>query len=206
MNVYVKGGIVSLFLIAGGLYWFWSYRDQLPVREKPAHYDLIDKMERERVPGIQLPRVDGSQFDLESIKGKIVIVNFWASWCNPCVEEFPSLIKLVEHFNGEVILLAVSTDESRADMEAFLKAFDLPKPHMEILWDPDRKVANSYGVVKIPESFLVGKDLKLIRKVIGIDDWATPDALEFFQSLVSGDPGFTGMKTAPKDDGALKSQ
>lgn len=196
MNVYVRGAILSLALIVGGGYWFWRYQDQLPVREKPKHFYLIDKMEKEGVPSFTLPRSDGKPFDLGSVKGKILIVNFWASWCNPCVEEFPSLIKLIDHFKGEVVLVAVSTDESRADMDAFLQAFDLPKSHMEILWDPSRKVADSYGVGKIPESFLVGKDLKLIRKVIGIDDWATPDAIEYFRTLVTGDTTFSGMTKA----------
>ncbi|MCM2280909.1 MAG: TlpA family protein disulfide reductase [Bdellovibrionaceae bacterium] len=197
MNAYVKGAILSLILVAGGLYWFWRYQDQLPVREKPAHYNLIDKMEREGVPTFQLPRLNGSQFDFKSVQGKVVIVNFWASWCNPCVQEFPSLIKLIDHFKGDVILLAISTDENKSDIESFLKAFGLPKPNIEILWDPERKVATTYGVGKIPESFLVGKNQKLIRKIIGIDDWATPDAFAFFTSLVQGGAPAPAPDAAP---------
>ena len=184
MNVYIKGAVGSLLLIAGALYWFSRNEHRLPVHQAPEHYALINRMEREGVTPFQLPRVDGTPFDLKSVQGKVVILNFWASWCNPCVQEFPSLIQLVERFKGEIVLVAVSTDENKADMEAFLKAFGLPKPGIEILWDKDRAIANSYGVGKIPESFLIGRDMKLIRKVIGIDNWFTPDAVEFFADLI----------------------
>ncbi len=184
MSAYIKGGIFCLVLISTGLYWFISRQDQLPVSRPPEQYSLIDKMEKVGVPEFALPRLDGSRFSFRDLAGKIVILNFWASWCNPCVEEFPSLMKLVEKFGGELTLVAVSADEDKKDMDAFLKAFGLPKPNIEILWDQEKKTSGLYGVAKIPESFLVGRDQKLIRKVVGIDDWYTEGSILYFADLL----------------------
>ncbi len=184
MAAYLKGGIVCLFLISASLYWYITSQDQLPVSRPPEQFTLIDKMEKVGVPDFSLVRLDGSEFRLKNLSGKLVILNFWASWCNPCVEEFPSLIKLVEKFNGELQLVAVSADEDKKDMDAFLKAFGLPKPNVEILWDKEKKTSPKYGVSKIPESFLISRDQKLIRKVVGIEDWYTEGSLLYFGDLL----------------------
>lgn len=183
MNVYVKGGIVCALIIGGVLGWFFYSRDSLSVYKKPDQFSKIDDMEKQGIPDFTLPRLDDSAFQSSSTRGKVVIVNFWASSCNPCVEEFPSLIKLIDKFAGEVLLVAVSADEEKKDIEAFLKAFGLPKPNIEILWDKDRKIAEKFGVSKVPESFLVGKDGKLIRKIIGIENWFTEGSVAYFSEL-----------------------
>lgn len=184
MNAYVKGGIVAVALIIGLYYWYHTNMAELPVNKTPAEFKLITKMENEGVPDFQLERLDGTTLKFSELKGKIVILNFWASWCNPCVEEFPSMIKLVDHFKGDVVVVAVSTDDDRKDIEAFLKAFGLPKPGFEVVWDKNKEVMAQYGINKIPESFLVGKDLKLIRKVLGIENWYSDGAVSYFQGLV----------------------
>ena len=94
------------------------------------------------------------------------------------------MMKLVERFNGDVQLVAISTDENREDVETFLKAFGLPKKNITILLDPKRSVADLYGVGKIPESFLINKDGRLVRKIVGIDDWYSDRAVEYFMDLV----------------------
>ena len=94
------------------------------------------------------------------------------------------MIKLVERFKGDIVVLAVSTDDDRKDIDAFLKAFGLPKPNFEVVWDKDKSAMKAYGINKIPESFLVRQDMKLIRKVIGIEDWYTDGAIDYFHSLV----------------------
>ncbi len=113
-------------------------------------------------------------------------MNFWASWCNPCVEEFPSMVKLVKEFKGDVVILAISEDDQTDDIKVFTKAMGLPEPHFEVVWDKDKRSMKDYGVEKLPESFLVGRDGKLIRKVLGIDNWSSDDALAYFKMLVAG--------------------
>lgn len=188
MNVYVKGGIAALIL-AGALFAWYQWKEpSLPVNQSPVGFQLIKQMERDGVPDIELSRLDGTTFKLSSLRGKIVIVNFWASWCNPCVEEFPSLVKLISQFNKDVVVVAVSEDETREDMQSFMKAMGLPKPGFEMLFDDAKKNMQAYGVEKIPETFLVGRDGKLIRKVLGIENWANDDAVGYFKMLIGQMP------------------
>jgi peroxiredoxin len=186
MNAYVKGGIVAILVALGCVAWYLSNQDALPVNQSPARFKALDAMEKEGVPDFELAQMDGKKLRLSDYRGKIVILNFWASWCNPCVEEFPSMMKLIEEFKGEVVIVAVSSEESKPDIETFMKAFQLPKPNFNVVWDPDKAVMQKYGVEKVPESFLVGRDGKLIRKVMGIENWNTPDAIEFFRLLLAG--------------------
>jgi len=78
----------------------------------------------------------------------------------------------------------VSSDFSKKDIEVFVKAFEGNKDNVELLWDKDAKVSKSYGTTKLPESYLVGRDLKLIRKIIGIEEWYNKSAKEYMQTLV----------------------
>lgn len=119
------------------------------------------------------------------IKSPIIVLNFWASWCGPCVEEVPSLIKMVKKFNGKVHLLAISGDESLEEVQTFVKAFPgLKNNHIDIIWDPKREIIGRYNVAKLPESMIITPEGKLIRKVIGSIDWASQDAEAYFKSLV----------------------
>ena len=172
------GSLVLLMAIA----WvFWG--DRLAVSKSPQLYSLIDSFENSGVPAFRLPDISGGNFSSEQMRGKVAIVGFWASWCNPCVEEFPSMVKLVEHFKGDVVLVAISSDEKKEDISTFLHALKLNSHYMHVLWDPDRNVANSFGVEKLPESFIVGREGKLIRKIVGSENWYSPGAISYMEKL-----------------------
>lgn len=184
MNAYVKGGIVVVLLLAGIFFWYQHNLESFDVNRPPDKFQMLDQMEKDGVPDFTVSRMDGSSVKLSEYRGKIVVVNFWASWCNPCVEEFPSMVKLVETFKGEVVVLAISTDDHKEDIDSFIRVFGLPKKGFEVLWDKDKTVMNQFGVDKIPESFIVGKDMKLLRKVLGIEDWSSTGAIAYFASLL----------------------
>jgi peroxiredoxin len=93
------------------------------------------------------------------------------------------MIKLVDEMKGDVVVLAVSSDDDQKEITPFLKAFALPKPNFDVVWDADKKVLDLFGVTKVPESFVVGKDGKLIRKVLGIENWASGGAIDYFRML-----------------------
>lgn len=185
MNIYVKSAIVAGIAIVGIYTWYRSSYSKLTVNRPPSQFELVDRMEKEGVPDFSLKRLDGSDLKLSDFRGKVVVINFWASWCNPCVEEFPSMLKLAEHYNGKLVILAVSTDELKSDIVAFVKAFGLPKKGFEVVWDEKRTIMSKYDIEKIPESFLVGKDGKLIRKILGSEDWSSKDALAYFDGLIN---------------------
>ncbi len=182
---HVKG--LLAVLIAAAIMWMgWSYyRDFLYQGQKPPEGTLkLNDLSQQGLPDFELQDTRGQSIRLSDFKDKVVIVNFWASWCDPCVEEFPSLMNLIEHFDGKVKLLAISADKEKEDMENFLKAFSATSPHLIVMWDKEQKVAKSFGTTVLPESYILGYDNKLIRKVAGVEDWATPYAKEFFESLI----------------------
>lgn len=186
---HLKGLLVVLF--AGGIMWMgWSYyRDFLYQGQKPTQStQVLNEIERKGVPDFELNDVNGKAIQLSTLQDKIVIVNFWASWCDPCVEEFPSLMALLKEFPKEVVLLAISADYNMEDMNNFLKAFKAEGPNLHVLWDKDQKVAKSYGTTVLPESYILGYNNKLIRKVAGVDDWSSPYALDFFRNLIAEKP------------------
>lgn len=186
MNHYLKGAIVAVLAAAGVFVWYRSQEAKLPANQSPQSFQVINQMELNGVPDFDLERLDGTRFKLSDLKGKIIVVNFWASWCNPCVEEFPSIVKLAERMKGELVVVAVSTDEVKKDVEPFLRAFKVPKQGFEVVWDKDRKISELYGVGKIPESYIVGADFKLARKIVGIENWGSDEAVQFFQALKLG--------------------
>lgn len=186
MNAYIKGALGALVLAAAGYGIYMAYEAKLPANQSPAEFQVISKMESEGVPDFTLERLDGTKLKLSDYKGKMLIVNFWASWCNPCVEEFPSMVRLAEKMKGDMVVIAVSTDENRKDIETFLKLFGLPKPGFEIVWDRDGKLKDTYAVGKIPESYIVTPDFKLARKILGVEKWDSDEAVQYFQLLGHG--------------------
>ena len=114
-----------------------------------------------------------------------MIINFWASWCDPCVEEFPSFLKLLDHFKGRIKILAISADNNKEDIETFIKAFNGNSENLIVMWDKEQKVAKSFGTRILPESYIIGLNNKFVRKVTGIDNWYTPQAIEFFENLLT---------------------
>lgn len=174
--------LLALLAIPISKYWAFLTRGMSP----PASSYMIDQMEATGIPDFTLPDRTGTPVNFKSIIGnRLIVVNFWASWCAPCVKEFPSLKRLAEKFSDKLLIVAVSNDYEKADLESFLASFgDVPK-NFVVLWDKDKKVADLYGTQVLPESYIAKPDLKLIRKVAGVDEWDSAGAIEFFQRLVA---------------------
>ncbi len=141
----------------------------------------LDAMEQ-GVPQFQAKTINGNTVSMDDFKGRLVILNFWASWCNPCISEIPSLASLVKRFNGQISLIAVSEDEKLSDLQAFLKSFpELKSNNIYVVFDESRELMTKYGTERLPESYLIGKQGKLIKKVVGSIDWHTPHSEEFIK-------------------------
>ena len=134
-------------------------------------------------PNFRLPGLDGQMVSLTDYKGKVVLLNIWATWCPPCVEEMPSMEKLYQELQGEGCeILAVSIDESGAqDVLPFMKKHKLSFP---ALIDSRGTLKGLYQTTGVPESFIIDKDGMLVEKVIGPRDWAVPEAIRFFRNLI----------------------
>jgi thiol-disulfide isomerase/thioredoxin len=120
---------------------------------------------------------------LSDLKGKVVLLNFWATWCPPCRDEMPSMMKLNSAMAGKPFqLVAVSIDEGGVpEIEAFFKesGFNFPA-----YTDPEGKATETYGVTGVPESFIIDKNGMLVKKVIGPLAWDSPDTISFLEGLM----------------------
>jgi cytochrome c biogenesis protein CcmG, thiol:disulfide interchange protein DsbE len=129
----------------------------------------------------------GKPTHLSDLRGKVVILNFWASWCPPCVEEAPSLNRLQKHIasrNG--LILGVAADENPAAYEKFLtdQAVVFPTYRDPATKDNRSPIAVSYGTAMIPETYVIDRHGKIARKFIGFQQWDSPDMLAYFDALL----------------------
>jgi peroxiredoxin len=137
-------------------------------------------------PGFRLPALTGGDKDLASWRGKIVVLNFWATWCPPCVAEMPSLERLHRALGPEgLAVVTVSTDEDEEVLREFVTRFGLTLP---VLLDPGGRVAGgAYHTTGYPETFVLDRSGVLLRHHIGPAEWDTPEALAHFRELLGPD-------------------
>ncbi|MFQ5485048.1 MAG: TlpA family protein disulfide reductase [Desulfobacterales bacterium] len=126
--------------------------------------------------------LNGNQVSLVDHRGKIVFLNFWATWCPPCRIEMPSMEKLHNRFkNDDFIILAIDLQENREQVKRFKERFKLT---FTILLDSDGKVGATYGIRSIPATYLVDRNGYLIGGALGARDWASDDAFQLFEHLL----------------------
>ncbi len=120
----------------------------------------------DKAPDFTVEMVDGSQVTLSKLKGKVVVVNFWATWCPPCREELTHVEKeLIERFKGKpFVFLPISRGEKKATVEAFRKKMHYTFP---MGLDPQQTIYKKYASNYIPRNFVVGKDGKVIYTSVG---------------------------------------
>jgi len=134
-----------------GKSYFFCKRDELKTfMDDPEAY-LPPKLPRP-LPAFDLTDVDGGKWNPETLADKVVLIDWWATWCGPCKEMMPVLDKVQEKFRGEgLVLLSVSIDEKRADFDRFIGKRKFGNP---VMWD-DRRAWAEFGVRAIPALFLV---------------------------------------------------
>ena len=118
------------------------------------------------------PGAGGNLQSLSSLKGKVVFLNFWATWCGPCRSEMPSIEVLYNDYKDRGFeVLAVNSGEKESEVLAFMKASKLTFP---AALDEDGRVSRNYGIQAIPSTFLIDREGKIILRMIGSIDWNTP--------------------------------
>jgi cytochrome c biogenesis protein CcmG/thiol:disulfide interchange protein DsbE len=125
---------------------------------------------------------DGSQtVSLGQYRGKVVLVNFWASWCAPCVDELPSLLALHRRL-PQLAILGVSIDSDPQAYRNFLTANGIDFPTIR---DPSENTMHSYGTVQIPESYVIDRAGHIVRKYISAQDWTSPEIVSALSSILN---------------------
>ena len=118
---------------------------------------------------------------LNQYRGQVVVLNFWATWCPPCIEEMPSLVEMQRRMKAKgVTVIAVSVDVDEKAYHQFLKDHNVS---LVTVRDPSQKSNNLYGTFKFPETYVIDRKGVMRRKFIGAVDWTEPDIVEFLSKL-----------------------
>ena len=136
-----------------------------------------------RVPDFFLKDLTGKKVEIKQYKGKIIFLNFWATWCGPCKEEMPSLEVLHRQFKGEnFVLMTISVDyEGLIPVREFLNKQRYTFP---VLLDPNGEVLDLFEVKGIPTTFIIDKRGRVIGRAIGPRDWKSPEVFSLIKLLI----------------------
>ncbi len=143
-------------------------------------------------PDFAVPDLTGQAVRLSGLRGQVVLVNLWTTWCPPCREEMPSMEKLYQRLKDRgFVLLAVSQDENgKAAVEPFVRDLGLTFP---VLVDPEHQVGDRFQVWGYPESFLIDREGRVVERIIGPRDWASPEQVAALERLLAAPTGQSAM-------------
>jgi len=139
-------------------------------------------------PDFKLTGLDGKPGSLAELRGKVVFLNLWATWCPPCREEMPSIQALRRQFQKapDFVVLTVSEDSNPSQVAAYIKRNNF---NFRVLLDPRNSVGEAYDVSGLPESFVIGRDGRIVAHHVGPYDWANQDIREALEDLLKAKPG-----------------
>ncbi|PYM60867.1 MAG: hypothetical protein DMD79_14760 [Candidatus Rokuibacteriota bacterium] len=159
-------------------------------RRGPAGSEAFDVMRlhpTEPAPPFQLPDLEGRPVRLEDLRGRVVLMNFWASWCGPCRDEIPAIEALSREFRSRgLTVLAVDYREADPIVGGFVREFGLTVP---VLLDRDGAVGERYRVVALPATFVVDRQGALVGAALGFRDWTSAAARTYVAELLTAGSG-----------------
>ncbi|MDH5526569.1 MAG: TlpA family protein disulfide reductase [Nitrospirota bacterium] len=139
-------------------------------------------------PSFELPDLQGTTVTLEDYRGKLVVLNFWATWCRPCIREMPALERLSRQLGPDgLIVLAISLDrDNKESVQAFVEGYGWKLP---VLLDPFADVGDAYLVSAMPSTYVIGPEGTIYGRALGPREWDGEAALTLFRALLAPEPG-----------------
>ena len=161
----------AIVLLAGALVWVVA-----------GTMDVHVTNAGDQAPDFKIVSDDGKTYTRADFGGKLLVLNFWASWCAPCVQEVPSL-EAFQHVLGPegVVVLGVSIDTSQKRYEQFLRRF---RVDFHTARDPDANISSNYGTFQIPETYLIDSTGKVREKIISNQNWVDPQFVERVKAML----------------------
>jgi len=133
-------------------------------------------------PDFSVTADNGRTVSLNSFGGKVLVLNFWATWCATCMEELPSLDQFQRDFAGSgVVVLGVSVDKDEKAYKRFLSRVNVA---FLTTRDPDNKINADYGTFKFPETYIINRDGKVLSKIISSTNWTDDKMMNYVKSLL----------------------
>ncbi len=185
---------ISLLCLAGLLRY--TYRSDFSAPADSAEAETQPAEASVPTPSARFTTLEGKPFSLDELRGRVVVLNFWASWCPPCVKEFPGMIKMTQQLKGKVALVAVSNDKKLSEAKRFLDSLPFDKATFSsnrdifVLFDEGGKITSeTFGVFRFPETYVIDKDHQISRKLVGEVDWLQENLISYFRALADkGEP------------------
>jgi len=143
----------------------------------------------DKAADFKLEQLNGTTLSLDQLKGKVVFLNIWATWCGPCREEMPSMETLYDELkaNKDFVMLAVSQDtKGRSVVAPYIAQYGY---NFTILLDPQNKVGESYDVSGVPETFIIDRKGQIVAHHMGAFDWSRPDVKDALKQLLDAKEG-----------------
>jgi thiol-disulfide isomerase/thioredoxin len=148
--------------------------------------EFVPSLQPYPAPAISLADTTGDSVELSKLQGKLVVINLWATWCEPCLREMPSLERLQSRLGERIAVLAVSEDRGgNKTVEPFIAKLGLKS--VKIYIDPKSEVGHAFGARGLPTSFLIDGEGKVLGRVEGAAEWDSPKILGVLEPLLSGD-------------------
>jgi peroxiredoxin len=156
-----------------------------PTTHEARSLSLQAPTEEVEAPDFTLPDVAGKKSRLKDYRGKVVFLNFFATWCAPCRDEMPAMERLYRTYKDKgLMVLAVDIREGGNDVRAFTQELKLSFP---ALLDEDGSVAHAYGIRPVPATYLIGRDGKILWRAFGSREWDSSDAFKYFGRVLKDD-------------------
>ena len=155
-------------------------------RAPPVDYSAVPKLEEVKdhpaAPDFSLPNPDGKKLSLKDFRGKLVLLNFWATWCEPCRKEMPTMVRLHNEFKSKGFeIVAVNVKDKRPEALAFIKDMKMNFP---VMMDPEGEAGLLYGAFGMPITYLIDHKGVVMARLLGDADWYTPKARGLIKSLL----------------------
>jgi len=137
-----------------------------------------------QAPHFEIRTDAGLTISPSSFGGRLLVLNFWATWCPPCIEEMPSLDRMQQQLRDQgVVVLGVSVDE---DEQAYKRFLERARVSFHTARDPEAAISALYGTYRYPESYVIDRHGKVVQKIIGAVDWTDERMMSYLKSLLEG--------------------
>ncbi len=165
--------LILIITIALGFGLTYMLETAAPKKEQAQTVKKV-KTDSAVLPSFSFTDMEGKTHDASTYAGKYILINFWATWCPPCVKEFPVLLQLAREYPEKLVFLAISSDQDEAAIDRFIKKFDeqnketLAQDNVILVHDKDSAITfDLFQTARLPETVVVSPEQKMLRKLVG---------------------------------------
>ena len=176
---------IIVFISAG--YTIFTLHHDRPIFANTYQQKKISTAINENVPEFEYRALSGKKGKLSDHKGKVVLIHFWATWCTPCLVEFPLIIELSKKLEKDIVVLAISSDQQTAPIKRFIKKIDTKIPsNFIIIEDSEKHITyDMFQTMRLPETYILSPNLSINEKVIGARKaWESNETIDQLRSLL----------------------